>query len=201
MTTSEQWTFKKLSQDDVKAGGRAGALALAEMSYSAACDFYDLIPLPHDGVLELISSQLGAPETETSDFYVLSRDGEALALLSALPSEMLVRAKQDATLAIIRGLDRASKARYMASLESYTPIVEPFDVGSFYLTRIAVRAGARRNGAGTAAMQRFIELGAGQLLSLHVKADNIPAISLYQKFGFQFISDGPFRFRAMLKRR
>ncbi len=198
MVHRRPWTSRHVSQGDLQGWDDARSMALAEMSYSAAPDFYDLIPLPHEAVVKLIVEQLGAPETETSDLHVLSRDGAEAAMLCALPSEALNRAKQDATLALIRRLDRASKVSYMAALGAYTPTVEPFYIDSFYLTRIA--SGAKRSGAGTAAMERFIELGAGRVCGLHVKVDNLPAISLYRKFGFRFVSDGPYRFRAMVNR-
>lgn len=193
------WTFQRVSREELRLGELARACALAEMSYSTAPDFYDLIPASHERLLELIADQLGMPGTETSDLHVLARNHEDVALVAALSSGKVDRAKQDSTLAIVRSLDRAGRTEYMASLSGYTATVEPFDVDSFYLTRIAVAACARRSGAGAEAMRRFVDLGAGRPLSLHVKADNIPAISLYKKFGFQFVSDDPFRFRAMLR--
>lgn len=122
-----------------------------------------------------------------------------MSLFAALPSDVLNRAKQDGTLAIIRRLDRASKAAFMEALGAYTPKVEPLEVESFYLTRIAVQPSARRSGAGTAAMSFFVDLAGTRPCGLHVKADNLPAISLYRKLGFRFVSDRDFAFRAMLK--
>ncbi len=198
-TDSEAWAFQQLDRGALAAWDEARVLALAEMAYAAAPDFYDLMPLPHAGVIDLISKQLGAPNTETSSLYVLSQGDKEVALVCPLPAATLNRAKQDATLAIIRSLDRASRSKYMAALGRYTPTVEPFDSEGLYLTRLAVKASSRRSGVGAQAVQRFIDLGAGQPCSLHVKTDNASAIPLYEKFGFRFVSDRPFRFRAMLR--
>lgn len=193
------WTFEKLVRDELVSRPLDEQMQIARLCLSTSPDFYGLVPWPAERVLEFIVGQLGKPGTETADIYGLSRDGEPVGIIATLPSAVVDRVKREGALAIIRQLGAGDRAVYMERLGLYSATVEPLNTESLYLSRIAVAPSAHGTGAGIEAMRRFLDLGSGRALSLHVKADNAPAVGLYRRYGFDFLSDAPFEFRAMFK--
>lgn len=192
-------TFTRLDHAALIGLGEARRLGLADMIYAAAPEFYGLIPLERADAVALLSKQLGVPGTELADLHVMSDRGEDLAVFAAITSRAREAAKQADVLGIVRGLAREQRPVFMTALGAYAPLVEPLDVESLYLPRIAVAARARGQGLGRAGLRAFLQIEPSLPASLHVAADNRLAIALYESAGFAFVSDQSFDFRAMVR--
>jgi len=58
-----------------------------------------------------------------------------------------------------------------------------------YITNIAVRAGCRRRGIASGLLLEFFDENGGvNKVTLEVRVSNLPAIKLYERFGFKIVS-------------
>jgi ribosomal protein S18 acetylase RimI-like enzyme len=60
----------------------------------------------------------------------------------------------------------------------------------FYLSKLAVIPDRRRTGAGAMVLERYLERGRGSgfcRFRLDVSSDNVPAIRLYERAGFEVV--------------
>jgi len=95
---------------------------------------------------------------------------------------------------MLRGELKAPFTHYFAAVDDhgrvlgYAGMQAILDEG--YITNIAVAPSARRLGIASALLGRLLDLGRElnlAFLTLEVRESNVPAISLYEKFGFKVV--------------
>ncbi len=133
--------------------------------------FDDLIPFVT--AVDLLSSGIGGEQYPVSYrnccVATLGHDGEIVAAANVFPADLL---KEDHRMLL--GSDRHDHIR---------PLLELQDWGSMFLNSLAVSHAHRRSGIGATllgwAKARTAEAGYDRL-SLHVWADNVPAVNFYE---------------------
>lgn len=169
--------------------------AVAALCLEALPDFYAALPIGRERLLDVVSRSLGTPRSELADPCTVVRDGVDVALLTTTPGTTLAAAQlRDGV--ELRRCDPTS-GDLKAALAQHASRVEPVQVTGLYCSRLIVSRNVRRQGLGRSAVRHLIDMAAGACVSLHVAATNAPAIVLYRQFGFSFLSDEPYAFRAM----
>ena len=193
-------SFRLLSDGDLASRLGEQSLEIAGLIFSAAPELYGQIPLPYEDVLRFIAGQIGKPRSELANVYLLHSGKDNLAIVADVPAADLDRAKQGTALAIIRSLDARVRATFMEALERHGALIEPLpDKDGWYVSRVASAAHARGSGIGTDVMIRLLAEKPNVKVTLHVHAENVPAIRLYSKLGFRFTTNSDYAFRVMIK--
>lgn len=172
--------------------------ALGALIVDAVPDFYSLLPLEGGRLAQLQGEMIGQAGSEFENAAALVED-QPLAIVTWLPVEQLAGAQRSSTVSLMRQLDRAALAQFLAAAGNYSRGVEPIDGAGIYLSRVAVAPAARGRGLGRSAVQQVIQAAETGDVWLHVSKDNDPAIQLYRSLGFRFHSDAPFASRAMVR--
>lgn len=171
---------------------------LARLIFDALPDFYSLIPLDRDAILDLITDEMESEETECYNPLVALADGELAGLICGFPIAKLDARQQKSLLHIMRRLDRASRREFRDTAKAALSVA-PIEVsGGRYIARIAVSQALRGCGIGTAIFRQYVALDPASPVALHVDCDNAGAIAYYQQLGFAFCGSADFRKRAMI---
>lgn len=164
---------------------------------AAVPHFYALIPLDTPLLHRLLGDRIGAPGSEFENSFMAGTAERPAGIVSSLPLERLPSAQQASTIALMRHIDRADMGAFRAAIAEYGKSVEPIEGSGEYLSRVTVAAQARGLGLGRKLVEQVVSIADGGDVWLHVDSDNQHAIRLYEKLGFEFASDRPYRSRAM----
>lgn len=190
--------FERASAGQPLKAGPEGRRALGRLAIAAVPGFYSLIPLGADKLEEVIGEQIGTAGTELQEASFAMADEAPAALVTWLPVEALDGARRAGSIGMMRHLERAATPAFLKALGEYSKVVEPIGGDGLYLSRVAVAPGFRGQGLGRRAVEQVIDAADGGDVSLHVAADNGPAIALYQSMGFEFSGGGgDYQSRAM----
>lgn len=173
--------------------------ALAALIHEGAAAYYENFPLPKAEMLDEIASQFLAPGMELESVWVL-RDGDALAGIAAcIESGSLAVARQASLARFLKRVPRQGRRDCLARVQVYNAAVAPCNENGVYLARFAVSPQRRGRGAGLFMMRGLIEDFGGKTIALHVAGENIVAIALYHKCGFNGVSPAAYRFGLFVR--
>jgi ribosomal protein S18 acetylase RimI-like enzyme len=189
--------FEPVAAEALRAD-RARALRLAAMSLSAQPEFYRLIDLPLDAILDCVARQIGDPAFDMAGAFVL-HGGEDVALVTDIDMAALAPAQMAALMAFLRLVPAAAIRDFQQRMRAYAASIEPIDDAGRYVSRVAVADGRQGQGFGRRAMSDYLRRAGTVKVHLHVHRDNAPAIALYRGLGFVTRSDGDYVFRAFTR--
>jgi len=179
-------------------------LVLAQLIVSAAPLFYALLPCSEQKMLTLVAEQIGEPDTELQNTYVLRHGGRVSSILSAVGDNQITTARLGSSMNFIRKLGRSERACFMSNLKRYAKELEPIDKPGTYIARLATKPASNTAGAGARLLKWFLLSSGPGLYTCHVHKDNSIAMWLNQKVGFRLISElneGAFDYRALVLQR
>ncbi|HEX4861805.1 MAG TPA: GNAT family N-acetyltransferase [Rhizomicrobium sp.] len=185
---------------EVLRADRARALRLAELSLSAQPEFYRLIPLSRDAILDGVARQIAEPAFDMARAFVLS-DGSDAALITDTDMAMLASAQMAALMAFLRLVPASAKREFQERMRAYSASIEPIDDAGRYVSRVAVASGRQGQGLGRRAMSDYLGRVGAVKVHLHVHRDNAAAIALYRSQGFVPRSDADYVFPALTRAR
>lgn len=180
------------------AADRVRALRLAELACSAQPQFYALIAMPRDAILEMVARQIADPAFDMPQAFVL-RGGEDVALVSDIDLSSLARAQMAALMAFLRSAPRDGAREFQIRMRAYSASIEPIDDTGRYVSRVAVADERRGEGLGRRVMAEYLRHAGASSVHLHVHRDNASAISLYRSLGFVRRSDADYVFPAFTR--
>ncbi len=173
---------------------------VAQLLELANPDFYDGIRLEPDARRELLASLIAIRGTDLEPVRVIRLDGHVAGMWCGLfPVAQLAGRQLKLLTLLAKRLDRPAwlgLQQHCASYASNLPAPPP---DTLYLSRIAVAEPARGRGLGRTLIDDFIATGRGTPITLHVRADNAPAIHAYEQAGF-IRQPGDSRFALMTRR-
>ena len=123
-------------------------LVLAQLIVSAAPLFYALLPCSEQKMLTLVAEQIGEPDTELQNTYVLRHGGRVSSILSAVGDNQITTARLRSSMNFIRKLGRSERACFISNLKRYAKELEPIDKPGTYITRLATKPASNTAGAG-----------------------------------------------------
>ena len=176
-------------------------LVLAQLIVSAAPLFYALLPCSEQKMLTLVAEQIGEPDTELQNTYVLRHDGRVSSILSAIGGSQITTARLSSSMNFIRKLGRSERACFLSNLKRFSKELEPIDKAGIYISRLATMPTSNTAGAGARLLKWFLLSSGPGLYTCHVHKDNTIAMWLNQKVGFRLISElnqGAFNYRALV---
>jgi ribosomal protein S18 acetylase RimI-like enzyme len=175
---------------------------LAKLIVSAVPEFYRLIPLGAQELLDTVAGQITMPGTECEKVAAHLDGTTPVAAICWIGLDGLRRAQNAGLAQIMRVLPRDRVTAFIANVSAYSRGVEPIAPASLpsalYLSRVAVAPEMRGRGLGREAVRHMIGQAEGRAVCLHVAAGNEPAMSLYRQLGFVPQSNEPFAARAMI---
>src|SRR6185312_2278588 len=135
-------------------------LVLAQLIVSAAPLFYALLPCSEQKMLTLVAEQIGEPDTELQNSYVLRHAGRVSSILSAVGDNQISTARLRGSMKLISKLERFSKE------------LEPIDKPGTYIARLATKPASNTAGAGARLLKWFLLSSGPGLYTCHVHKDN-----------------------------
>jgi ribosomal protein S18 acetylase RimI-like enzyme len=130
-------------------------------------------------------------EISIRNISLLFRDGVVLGGMVMLEGKKLVSARKADTLAIARDVPAQERPAVLQRLKQVGHLfVYPAD-DEFYLAKMGVLPAARGTGVGRLIFGLSIEVGAAlgyKRFRGDVHCDNIPALRLYESFGFKIVA-------------
>lgn len=183
---------------DALAADPARALRLAGLSWSAQPEFYALIAMKREAILDRIARQIADPVFDMPQAFVL-RDGEDVALVTSIDLASLARAQMAALMAFLRFAPKDGAKEFQMRMRAYSATIEPIDDTGRYVSRVAVADERRGEGLGRQVMSEYLRHAGASSVHLHVHRDNAPAIALYRSLGFVKRSDADYVFPAFTR--
>jgi ribosomal protein S18 acetylase RimI-like enzyme len=176
----------------------ARALRLAALSWSAQPEFYALIAMKREAILDGIARQIADPAFDMPQAFVL-RGGEDVALVTSIDLSVLARAQMAALMAFLRSAPKDGAKEFQMRMRAYSATIEPIDDTGRYVSRVAVADERRGEGLGRQAVSEYLRHAGASSVHLHVHRDNAPAIALYRSLGFARRSDADYVFPAFTR--
>jgi ribosomal protein S18 acetylase RimI-like enzyme len=176
----------------------ARALCLAELAWSAQPEFYALIAMKREAILDRVARQIADPAFDMPEAFVL-RGGEDVALVTSIDLSALARAQMAALMAFLRSAPKDGAREFQMRMRAYSATIEPIDDTGRYVSRVAVADARRGEGLGRQVMAEYLRHAGASSVHLHVHRDNTPAIALYRSLGFARRSDADFVFPAFTR--
>ena len=176
----------------------ARALRLAALSWSAQPEFYALIAMKREAILDRIARQIADPAFDMPQAFVL-RGGEDVALVTSIDLSALARAQMAALMAFLRSAPKDGAKEFQMRMRAYSATIEPIDDAGRYVSRVAVADECRGEGLGRQVMSEYLRHAGASSVHLHVHRDNAPAIALYRSLGFVKCSDADYVFPAFTR--
>ena len=127
--------------------------------------------------VDFVSRALKDPDHVHSarNMLLAIKDGSVVGLICAYP----LAAKK----VFLQPVDRSVSAKYVAVWEGYYKHAEP-SAGGLYISNLCVDPAFRGKGIGGALLHALLEQHPREDIALDVLADNLSAVSLYEKAGF-----------------
>lgn len=170
---------------------------VAQLIFDALPDFYEMIPLDHVGILDMIATETVTEATECFAPLIARIDGMLAGVVCGFPLAELGARQQQSLLHIMRRLDRPEQKVFRTAARAAVSISPITPVEGLYVARIAVAPRFRGQGVGRAVLEAFRGRSRTATVSLHVDAGNNAAIAFYRRIGFEIIGQGDFRKIAM----
>jgi ribosomal protein S18 acetylase RimI-like enzyme len=157
--------------------------AIARLLYLANPQFYG--GLPDEARIDVLAPLIGTRGTDLEPVRVIEIDGAIAGMWCGLfPAEQSAGRQLKLLALLASRLERTMWTALQQHCASYAGTLSAPPSGSLYLSRIAVAESARGRGVGRRLVDDFVAAANGAAVSLHVRADNKPAIQLYQDAGF-----------------
>jgi ribosomal protein S18 acetylase RimI-like enzyme len=172
----------------------------AQLMAEAGSTFYALFGISEAALLESLTRQLLASESEIARGLAAFADGQLRAVAACFPAAQM-RSRQLASLMVLLG-EAGVAADAQARLRRYGAELVAVPPDSYYLARIGVAAEQRGRGLGReliAAFERLARDSGFALASLHVARDNAGAIAFYEALGYRDHVPDSGSMRAMTK--
>ena len=173
---------------------------LGEYFAAAVPHFYSLVPLDPPVLHGLLGDLVGVAGSEFENSFMAGTAEVPSGIVASVPIDRLQRAQQASMISLMRHIERQDLAVFRSAVGEYSSSVESIEGSGHYLSRVAVAPQARGAGLGERLVEQIIGDAAGADVWLHVAKDNWNAIRLYERLGFEFVSDAHFRSRAMRRR-
>lgn len=170
---------------------------LGEYLVAAVPQFYKLVPVDSAVLHGVLGASIGAPGSEFENSFMAGTAERPAGIVASVPIDRLKRAQQASTISLMRHIEREDLAAFRSAVAEYSSSVESIEGSGRYLSRVAVAREARGTGLGERLVAQIIAEAAGGNVWLHVAKDNGNAIRLYERLGFEFVSDAQFASRAM----
>jgi ribosomal protein S18 acetylase RimI-like enzyme len=129
-------------------------------------------------------------EISIRNITLMLRDGVSMGGMVMLDGHHLRRARKADTLAILRDVPPPERPAVMQRLKDAGPLFVYPAEDEFYLAKMGVLPAARGTGLGKTIFGMSIEVGERlgyRKFRGDVHVENIPALNLYQSFGFQIV--------------
>jgi ribosomal protein S18 acetylase RimI-like enzyme len=157
---------------------------VAKLFREALPDYYELLPVPEAERLAVIVRQIETPGSELAESFAALGAKIVIGAYCALDVERLTPAQLLASAEVFRHLAPERRPSVKQALRAFREQFEPPPAASVYLARIAVAESARGQGIASSLLGHLAERAGPRPLSLHVRRDNLSAISLYRRHGF-----------------
>jgi ribosomal protein S18 acetylase RimI-like enzyme len=131
-------------------------------------------------------------EVSIRNTFLLFRDGVPLGGLVALEGRNLIRARKADALALMKDLEGGTRDAVLGRLKACGHLFVYPGVDEYYLAKMGVVQEARGTGAAKKIFGMSIEAGAAlgyKKFRGDVHVDNVPALRLYQAFGFETVAE------------
>ena len=158
----------------------------AELAYLSFRDFYDLVPAPHERIIELVAQQIGLAGTELAQSHVAELEGELAGMYAACTAVKLKSAQMLSVAKLASALP--DRQAFLRAVDEFRQRIPALDASSgLYLSRIAVSRRFQRRGVGGVLLQHFLDAARGDAW-LHVHDSNTGALAFYRSHGFHEVS-------------
>ncbi len=168
--------------------------ALLPLVHAAARGYFDWLFGGADAAAAALARWLLRPSSELSvrRATVIVRDGGVDGAMIALSGADLVSCRKADSLALLTEVEGQARLALRDRLAAAGELFAPIEGDQWYLSKLAVRPGARRGGLGARLLHTYLEAGeqAGfRRFRVDVEAANDPAIALYGSRGFRVVHD------------
>src|SRR5580765_3489262 len=110
--------FRRIARPELKPESNE-AIQLARLIFDAAPEFYGLIPLPPEKVLEIIAAQIGLPGGELENLYGFYQGEALVGACTMLPSRRIAAAQMRSAAWILRSLDKSSAQKFLVAVRGF----------------------------------------------------------------------------------
>ncbi len=187
------------------------ASQIARLAYQSSPEYFNLLFNDELSALAQLEKWTLRRDSEYSAFccMILLEDGVASGgAITFGGNEQLQRRRAD-LFQLFKELSRIDRDRLKSKLAQVAHLAHPAESTDFYIRVLAIDPKARGRGLGalllTECVQRGFAMGFARV-RLEVRADNLAAVRLYERAGFQSISEseiggGGWSLRTMIKLR
>jgi len=179
---------------------RESEAEIAELVYDAGREFYDCFAVPRARLLDAIAAQVLRSGTELSGTHALWSGEHVDGIVSTVEADELRRAQTVSVAHLLRQLTASERERAMVRLGEHSALIEPIPPEGVYVARFAVQPQQRGRGLGRRLLAWVCDAFEDQTLTLHINRANEAAVRLYERCGFQRLSDEGFGFPAYVRR-
>jgi len=187
-------SFCKLSEDSNPSRFIPDVLPLI---YETGKMYFDWMFGGEKPSLKILERWLQSPSSEfsISRMTILFEDNQPIGEFISIGGEKSFTGTKD-MIEMIKGKSYEEKKELIFRLAEVKKLFPPNEPGEYFLRTLGVFLEHRGKGIGRMLIDKFIEQGIElgyHRLRLTVRANNIPAIKLYESVGFRIISENIFR--------
>lgn len=185
------------------------ASQIARWTYQSNPEYFNLLFDNESSAVARLEKWALRRDSEYSAFdcMIVLDDGVASGVAVAFGGEEQLGRRRADLFQLFKELSRIEREQLKSNLEQVANLAQPAEPKDFYIRAFTIDPSARGRGLGarllTECVQRGFTLGFSRV-RLEVRADNLPAVRLYERAGFQVIAESEMardggRFRTMIK--